>query len=102
MKAMWKFSRIGTVLGLLNLAVTAGLIAIAFGNPWHQGLLLMLDFPVGYIPFWLFGWLSGTPYNVAVDALFLVIGPLWFFLIGLLASKLLFKVRRLLTHEQMR
>ena len=102
MKLLWKLSRIGTVLGLLNLAVTVLWVAIAFDNPWHQGPLLILNFPAGYIPIWLAGWLSGTSYNVTVDGLFLIIGPAWFFLIGLFASKLIQKIRGLPFHERMR
>jgi hypothetical protein len=104
MKAIWKLSRFGSVLAIINFAICALWIAIAFDNPWHQGLLMMIDFPAGYLPFWvgdISHWFSDSPVagNVSVDVTFLIIGPMWYFIVGLLASRLIFSVGRLFQHH---
>jgi hypothetical protein len=104
MNSPWKLSRIGTVLAVVNLTLSALWITIAFGNPWHQGLLLMMDFPAGYVPPYLAEVFvkSGTGYNVLTDMLFLIVGPVWYFFVGFCASKLLSAVRRSYSNDNPR
>lgn len=94
MEALWKLSRIGTVLALLNLAASAWCIATAFDSAWHAQALLMLDWPVGYIPSLLSGWIkSPAAAETIADILFLPVGVVWYYFLGFLASKLLCRVR---------
>jgi hypothetical protein len=94
MEALWKLSRIGTVLALLNLAASAWCIATSFDNAWHAQALLMLDWPIGYIPSLLSGWIKSPAASETVaDILFLPVGVVWYFALGFLASRLLCRVR---------
>jgi hypothetical protein len=94
MKTIWKISRFGSVLAISNFALSALWIAIAFDDPWHQGLLVMIDLPVGYIPFWIGDvcrWFVDSSFagNIAVDVSFLIVGPIWYFIVGSLTSRLI-------------
>ena len=96
---IYRFSRFGFVLGALNLFISVSWIAIAYGNPWHQGILAIMDFPACYFAIgftWLLGALvpkDDLVVNIASEVAFVVVGVLWFFLVGFIIQRFVRRIK---------
>jgi hypothetical protein len=93
LRRLYRYSRLGTILGIANLLISVFWIAIAYDNPWHQGILIMLNYPASYIVYGLDYVLSHIIpehyifQSVASDSFYVVVGAVWFFVIGTLIQK---------------
>lgn len=92
-RRIYHYSRLGTLLGIGNALVSILWIAIAYDNAWHEGPLMILDFPASYIVLgldYVMLHLFSEHYtllNISSDAFFVVVGAIWFFTIGVVVQK---------------
>ena len=83
----------GTILASLYLVVPILWVLVAFGNPWHQGLLALVDFPASYLVLGADGVFARiipehpALQNILTDACFIAVGTVWFFIIGAVLQK---------------
>jgi hypothetical protein len=80
-------------LALTYFVLSVVWVLIAFGNPWHQGLLMLVDFPASYLVLGVDAVLGHVfpdhsfLHGVMTDACFVVVGTAWFFAIGTALQK---------------
>jgi len=93
-------SRLGTILAAVNLVLSLSWIAIAYDNPWHQGILMLMDLPASYLAVaigWILGVVFPTSYrfvNFATDFSFVAVGAVWFYVLGMICEKGFSKIRK--------
>jgi hypothetical protein len=104
---LYRYSRLGSIFGGVSLFVSLGWIAVAFNNPWHQGPLMIMSFPASYLAV---GFTSALEHfmpakhvlilNLASDGAFVVVGTLWFFLLGLIVGRICGRLRNSIRSEK--
>jgi hypothetical protein len=108
LRRIYRFSPLGTILGIANLAISVLWIAIAYDNPWHQLVLAYLDFPASYIAIGfdhVLDFVLPRQYTlqaVASDSVFVVVGIVWFFAMGTLIQRGIIALLKAVTRRSRR
>jgi hypothetical protein len=90
LRRVYRYSPLGFILSCVHFLISFLWVIIAFDNPWHQGILIMLSFPASFIVLPLYDLMAWFPHSseygqiltVASDACFIVVGTAWYFMLG--------------------
>ena len=92
----------GRLLALTYFVLSLLWVLIAFDNPWHQGLLITVDLPASYLVLgvdWILSRIipeHAVLHNVMTDACFIVVGTVWFFVVGAALQKSTISIFRMI------
>ena len=96
----------GRLLAVTYFVLSLLWVLIAFDNPWHQGLLMIVAFPASYLVFGVDAVLAhvfpghSLLQNVVTDACFVLFGTVWFFVLGTVLQKGAISIFRMISQRK--
>ncbi len=101
-----KAFHLGRLLATSYLVLSSFWVLVEFDNPWHQAVFMVVDFPASYLVFGIEAILShvlaanSVVQNILTDFCFVLIGTVWFFVLGTVLQRAAVSIFRKLSRRE--